>query len=238
MSILNQTGINSGKELKKGEYMEVKEMHIDLRPREKLFANGVKYLSDKELLAIILGSGIKGKGVFSLSEEILNVIDSKSSNIDIDSLTSISGMGKAKAALLSAAMEFSRRILIPEKNKISSPSDIYPAVKHYADRHQETFLSVSLNGAHEIIKIRIVSIGLVNRTLVHPREVYADPIGDRAAAIIVAHNHPSGNTKPSSEDREVTNILKKSGKILGIELLDHIVFSDTGFYSFLENGEI
>ena len=218
--------------------MEVKEMSVAERPREKLFTNGAKYLSDRELLSIILGSGIRGKGVYSLSDEILKVLDAENYSVDINTLSSVSGMGKAKTALLSAAVEFSRRILVPEKNRISAPTDIYPVIKHYANRRQETFLSVSLNGAHEVIRIRVVSIGLVNRTLVHPREVFADPLADRAAAVIVCHNHPSGNTDPSPDDREVTDILKKAGKILGIELLDHIIFSDSGFYSFLEKGEI
>ncbi len=218
--------------------MEVKEMSVAERPREKLFTNGAKYLSDRELLSIILGSGIRGKGVYSLSDEILKVLDAENYSVDINTLSSVSGMGKAKTALLSAAVEFSRRILVPEKNRISAPTDIYPVIKHYANRRQETFLSVSLNGAHEVIRIRVVSIGLVNRTLVHPREVFADPLADRAAAVICAHNHPSGNTDPSPDDREVTDILKKAGKILGIELLDHIIFSDSGFYSFLEKGDI
>ncbi len=218
--------------------MEVREMAASDKPREKLFSNGVKYLSDRELLSIIIGSGIKGKGVYSLSDEILKILDAENYSVDINTLKSVSGMGKAKTALLSAAVEFSRRILVPEKSRISSPTDIYPVVRHYANRRQETFLSVSLNGAHEVIKIRVVSIGLVNRTLVHPREVFADPLADRAAALIVCHNHPSGNTDPSPDDREVTDILKKAGKILGIELLDHIIFSETNFYSFLEKGEI
>ena len=218
--------------------MEVREMPEEDRPREKLFINGVKYLSDRELLSIIIGSGIKGKGVGSLSDEILKILDSGNYAVDEKTLTSVVGMGRAKTALLSASVEFSRRILVPDKNRISSPSDIYPVIKHYANRRQETFLSVSLNGAHEVINIRVVSIGLVNRTIVHPREVFADPLADRAAAIICAHNHPSGNTDPSPDDREVTEILKKAGKILGIELLDHIIFSETGFYSFLEKGEI
>ena len=218
--------------------MEVREMAVEERPREKLFTNGVKYLTDRELLSIIIGSGIKGKGVSSLSDEVLKILDSGNYSVEMETLTSVAGMGRAKTALLSAAVEFSRRILVPEKNRISSPSDIYPVIKHYANRRQETFLSVSLNGAHEVIRIRVVSIGLVNRTLVHPREVFADPLADRAAAVICAHNHPSGNTDPSPDDREVTDILKKAGKILGIELLDHIIFSEAGFYSFLEKGEI
>ena len=146
--------------------MEVKEMTAEERPREKLFSNGVKYLTDRELLSIIIGSGIKGKGVYSLSDEILKVLDSDNYSVDEKTLTSVVGIGKAKTALLSAAIEFSRRILVPDKNRISAPSDIYPVIRHYANRRQETFLSVSLNGAHEVIKIRVVSIGLVNRTLV------------------------------------------------------------------------
>ena len=113
-----------------------------------------------------------------------------------------------------------------------------PAIRHYADRKQEHFLSVSLNGAHEIIAVRVVSIGLVNRTIVHPREVFADPLTDRAAAVVVAHNHPSGQVQPSMEDRDVTRRLKSAGDTLGMKLLDHVVFSTLGYYSFLEHGEL
>lgn len=97
---------------------------------------------------------------------------------------------------------------------------------------------LSLNGAYEISHIRVVSIGLVNRTMVHPREVFAQPVQDRAAAVICAHNHPSGNTEPSKEDEDVTKLLKNAGKLLGIELLDHIIFSTKGYYSFAENGKL
>ena len=111
--------------------MEVKEMAASDRPREKLFINGVKYLSDRELLSIIIGSGIKGKGVNSLSDEILKILDSGNYTVDEKTLTSVVGMGRAKTALLSAAVEFSRRILVAEKNRISAPSDIHPVIKHY-----------------------------------------------------------------------------------------------------------
>ena len=105
-------------------------------------------------------------------------------------------------------------------------------------RKQEHFLCVSLNGANEVIQTRVVSVGLVNKTQVHPREVFADPITDRASAVIVAHNHPAGGTSPSREDREVTQQLKFAGETLGIRLLDHIIFDRKGYYSFLEKGEI
>jgi len=121
---------------------------------------------------------------------------------------------------------------------VRAPSDILPVVERFAERRQECFLSISLNGAHEITATRIVTVGLVNRTVVHPREVFADPITDRAAAVIVAHNHPSGSLEPSAEDSEVTRRLVSAGQLLGIPVLDHIIFSSRGYYSFLEHNEL
>ena len=135
-------------------------------------------------------------------------------------------------------MELARRYIAPAKVRIAFPVDVLPLISHFADRKQEYFLAVSLNGAHEVIATRVVSIGLVNRTVVHPREVYADPITDRAAAIVVAHNHPSGCVDPSREDRDVTRRLVSAGQTLGIQLLDHVIFSTAGYYSFLEKGEL
>ena len=111
-------------------------------------------------------------------------------------------------------------------------------IQHYADRKQEHFLCVSLNGSNEVIAVRIISVGLVNKTHVHPREVFADAITDRASAVIVAHNHPSGNVEPSKEDMEITKQLKSAGEILGIKLLDHIIFNRINYFSFLEKSEI
>jgi DNA repair protein RadC len=115
---------------------------------------------------------------------------------------------------------------------------VLPLIRHYADRRQEHFLCVSLNGANEIIATRVVSVGLVNKTQVHPREVFADPITDRASAVIVAHNHPSGSLEPSKEDIDITGQLRSAGEILGIRLLDHVIFNSKGYYSFLEKGLI
>jgi DNA repair protein RadC len=113
-----------------------------------------------------------------------------------------------------------------------------PWVRHYGDRRQEHFLCISLNGANEVITTRVVSVGLVNKTQVHPREVFAEPITDRASAVILAHNHPSGNLSPSKEDLQITRQLKEAGETLGITVLDHIIFSQKGHYSFLEQGEL
>ena len=186
----------------------------------------------------MLGSGIRGKNIFALADEIVHQIDSRGMNMGIEELIKTDGLGLAKATTLAASFEFARRRLLPSTMRIRFPKDILPAVAHYADRPQEYFICLSLNGAHEITHTRVVSIGLVNRTMVHPREVFSDPIKDRAAAIICAHNHPSGSTEPSKEDRDVTEMIKQAGKILGIELLDHIIFSPRGYYSFAERKEL
>ncbi len=186
----------------------------------------------------MLGTGTRRKSVYSLAREVLPIIDRLSGKITPEGLQGVSGLGSAKAALLSASVEFARRQLCPERRRIAFPADVLPLVRHFADRKQEHFICLSLNGAHEVCAVRVVSVGLVNRTIVHPREVFADPVTDRAAAVIVCHNHPSGNVDPSSEDREVTRRLGAAGETLGIPLLDHLVFSERAYYSFLEHGEI
>ena len=122
--------------------------------------------------------------------------------------------------------------------KISQPWHVLPVLKKYRNRKQEEFVVITLNGAHGIIKTRSIGKGLINRCLVHPREVFRMAISDNAAAVILSHNHPSGNVEPSTEDIEITNRLKSAGKIIGIEIIDHIIITKNGFYSFLEEGKI
>lgn len=208
------------------------------RPREKLLQKGAEGLSDLELIAILLGSGTKGHDVMKLADRILKALDSNKTKPDVEELQKIEGVGLAKATLIAAALEFARRRIRPEGLKISFPQDVLPLIHHYADRKQEHFICISVNGANEVIASRVVTVGLVNRTQVHPREVFSDPITDRASAIIIAHNHPSGALAPSREDIEITKQIKTSGEILGIRLLDHIIFNHRGNYSFLEHGEL
>jgi DNA repair protein RadC len=208
------------------------------RPREKLQEKGAESLSDLELLAILVGKGTKNFDVLAVAERILQILDSSNERFELETLQQIEGIGLAKATLIAAALEFARRRIRPEGLRINSPTDVLPLILHLADRKQEHFICVSLNGANEVITHRVVSVGLLNKTQVHPREVFADPITDRAAAIIVAHNHPSGDLQPSQEDVEVTKRLRVSGETLGVKLLDHIIFSHRGYYSFLEHGEI
>ncbi len=176
--------------------------------------------------------------VMTLATELARVIDEKGLEVKAEDLTQFEGVGNAKAALILAAVEFARRRIKPEGSKIVTPADLLPHVRHYADRKQEHFLCATINGANEILNIRVVSIGLIDRSPVHPREVFADALSDRASGVIVAHNHPSGSLEPSPHDITITAQLKAAGAILGIELLDHIIFNRTGYFSFLEGGKL
>jgi DNA repair protein RadC len=208
------------------------------RPREKLVARGASALSDQELLAILLGKGTPQMDVMTLAAKVAKVVDNKGLDVRVEDLTSFDGVGEAKATLILAAIEFARRRIKPEGVKITTPSDIIPLIRHFADRKQEHFLSITVNGANEVLNVRVVSIGLVDRTPVHPREVFADVVADRASGIIIAHNHPAGSLEPSVADIEATRQLTQAGEIMGIQLLDHIIFNRNGYFSFLESGRL
>ncbi len=212
----------------------IEDSFIDVR--ERIFRLGTQAISDTDLLAAILGSGISGKSVTRLAQEVLDLVDQGKALVDASILKRVSGMGEAKACAIASTIELGRRFFSIQDKRIAMPKDVFPLISHFADRKQEHFLCVSLNGAHEVNAVRVISIGLVNKTVVHPREVFADPITDRACAVIIAHNHPSGNVEPSQEDIEITRRLKSAGEILGIPVLDHLVFSRTSFFSFVEHG--
>lgn len=206
--------------------------------RERMIRFGSSAVSDLDLIIAILGSGIPGRPVRRLAREVLGLVSEGKTPLDLRTLSAISGMGDAKSCAIAAALELGRRLYGAHGKQITCPRDMYPLLLHFADRKHEHFIVISLNGAHEVHAIREVSKGLINRTMVHSREVFADPITDRACAIIVAHNHPSGNLEPSQEDLDITQRLRQSGEILGIPVLDHLIFSDSGFFSFAEHGLI
>lgn len=210
------------------------ECAVDVR--ERLMASGASRLSDTELMAAILGTGTSGKPVARLAAEILAIMEDGRSELNFDVLRKVSGMGDAKISAVAASMELGRRLYGVRGKRVTSPKDVFPLIAHFADARQERFFTVSLNGAHEVIQTRIVSAGLINRTLIHPREVFSDALTDRACAVVVAHNHPSGQLEPSAEDREVTRRLREASGIIGIPLLDHLVFSPEGYFSFVEHG--
>ena len=209
----------------------------DKRPRERLLRSGPESLSDLDLLSIILVSGIQGKNVTLLAQELLSKLDKEKNIPPVKELCRLTGLGVSKACIVAAMLEFGRRKWASGQ-RIRHPGHIFNLIRHHADRRQERFLCLSLNGAHEVLAVRIVTIGLVNRTIIHPREVFADPILDRASAIAVAHNHPSGNLRPSEEDNEITMKLKAAADILGLNFLDHLIFSESFYFSFRQEGLI
>ena len=216
----------------------VTELYEGDRPREKLLAKGPQALKDYELIAAVLGSGTKDRDVLKIAKGVEKLLKDDFSGVTIEKLTTVHGLGPAKAAQLLAAIELSRRHLNRSGERIACAEDVWRALKEYHDRKQEYFLSITLDGAGHIIEKRIVTMGTLNQSLVHPRELFADAIVDRAAGIVIAHNHPSGRAFPSAEDRRVTGRIQEAARILGIELVDHVILTREGWYSFAEEGEL
>jgi len=216
----------------------IKDIPEFSRPREKLKEKGVQALSDTELIAIILGSGIKGQDVRAIASKIARLIVDNKDKLSLETLLTVEGIGIAKASQILAGFELARRYIVKESIKIKEAKDVLPLLNDIAGKKQEYFVCISLNGTNEVIEKRIVTVGLLDKTQVHPREVFADVITDRAAAVIFAHNHPSGELKPSSSDLKIHEQLTEAGKILGINVLDQIIVSKKGYYSFQEEGLI
>ena len=220
---------------------QMRDIEESNRPREKIMRLGVSALSDKELIAAIIGRGIVGHGVMAISAEIVQLL--QDDNLTFRELTLIKGVGQSKAALLLACFEISRRYGKKEDRppiRISSPENILELREISSLRYerQEHFVVITLNGANEVITPHIISKGTVNQSLVHPREVFSEAIIERAASIICVHNHPSGNLTPSSEDEAITRQLIQAGTILSIPLLDHIIVSKNGLQSLRELGNV
>ena len=220
---------------------------VDERPRERLVRYGVESLSLQELLALIISRGVKGESVINISQKLIATFGSliKISEASIEELEMIKGLGLAKICQLKACFEISKRLTKDENlniNKgviIKSPKDLAPLLKgKIINFHKEHFIVTSLDSRNKIISIDIISIGTLNSSLIHPRETFESAIRNHAAGIIISHNHPSGELKPSGDDLVVTDNLVKSGKLLGIEIVDHIIFSKKGYFSFKEKNII
>ncbi len=212
------------------------ELHVFEKPREKLLQRGVNALSNEELTAILLGSGVQGKDVRKLAREVAALLEREFENLTVEKLCKVHGLGHAKASQLLASLELSRRLLQPNPRRIFSAKAVYETLYDYRDRRQEHFVVMTLDGASHIINIRTVFIGTLTQSIVHPREVFADAIADRAAGIIVAHNHPSGTLHASHADIRITERLKEVGSLVGIELLDHVILTRNGYFSFSDEG--
>ncbi len=204
--------------------------------RELVLQKGLSFPSDSELVMLILGSGSKAVPVEPLSRKVLEVIKESPAGEIVPRLGCINGMGNSKVLAVAAALELGRRRCGYLKAVVNTPEEVIPYVRQYAMEQREHFICVSLNGAHEILAIRVVSIGTTTRTIVHPREVFSEPVAEHASAVICCHNHPCGPCLPSTADSETTRVLQESSEILGIQFLDHIIISRDGYYSFMEHG--
>ena len=205
-------------------------------PREKIEERGVKSLSDKELIMLLVGSGSPGHSIADVAEDILTVLD-RSGSPSVNSLKYIPGVGSAKASVVLAALELGRRRQEKKAKVLRRPEDIWQEVKHYAERNQEQLLVLSFNGAGELLDTTVATVGLVDKVVMHPREIFAEAIKERAVAVVIVHNHPSGCTEPSEADRFLTKKITAAGKLLGIKVLDHLIISKNGYYSFRERGD-
>jgi len=202
------------------------------RPREKLQIKGPAALSDFELLQALIGSGNAQVDVATIAQASLKLIQKYGADVTYEQLQTVVGLGSAKITEILAAIELSKRYLMSSDQPIiDSPEKAVEQLADIRDKKQEYFVCLTLDGANRLIAKRIITIGTLTASLVHPREVFADAITDRAASIIVAHNHPSGILKPTQADIAVTERLQDSARLLGIHLVDHVIVSKTGFVS-------
>jgi DNA repair protein RadC len=222
----------------------VRDLPRQERPRERLQKFGPEALSAQELLALVIGRGIPKKSVMNIAQELLARFGNIKaiSQATIEELSQIKGIGLAKAAQIKACFELGRREeLEPEliNFNIKDPESVVKAIRaSIKDKAKEHFKLILLNPRNKIIGISTISIGTLNASLVHPREVFKDAITHSAASVVLAHNHPSGDPEPSEDDIKITKKLVESGKILGIDVIDHIVVGKNRFLSFKERGLI
>lgn len=216
---------------------KIKDLPLFERPREKLLRYGVSRLKDEELLAIIFSTGKKDKDVLSLSKKVLEIInEEKINNLNSDDLKEIDWLGIVKKCQFLAVVELGRRWFGSKKRRlILQPKDIWDELREYRDKKKEYFFAYYLDSRNTEIKKELISIGNLNQSIAHPREIFEPAIRYLAAQIILVHNHPSGETEPSEEDLILTKKMIEAGKILGIKIIDHIIIAKDSYFSFAEN---
>lgn len=217
------------------QYGTLRDMPRVKKPRERLLEKGPKALKDHELLAILLGAGYRGKNVLEVSRRILSAFPPEQlASISIDRLLQIKGIGPAKACIIQAAFELSRRSLSVDHEilpMVRTPKDVADMVTDIRDRKKEHFVVLYLNARNQLIHKETVSIGTLNANIVHPREVFQPAIAHSAASIVLVHNHPSGDTSPSTDDIQLTERMIKAGELMGIDVLDHVIVGQRDFFS-------
>jgi len=225
------------------QYYSIKNWAKDERPREKLLAHSAEVLSNSELLAILINHGTKNKSAIELAKEILEAGKNnlqELGKLSVKELTKIKGIGEAKAITIVAAMELGRRRQASdalEKKTIASSSDIASFLQSkIKDNRREVFAVLFLNRANKINHFEIISEGGITGTVADPRIILKKALEEDAVNIVLAHNHPSGSLKPSRADEELTNKIKEAARYFDIRVLDHIIVSDLGYYSFADEG--
>ena len=223
----------------------IKDIPKSDRPIERLINNGAEFLSDSEILAILIKTGTREKSAKSIADEILKKYKSLNElkNINLEQLTKIKGIGVTKAVSILAAFELSRRInnqiISLNETKITNSSLVFEYYKNkIGDKNQEYFYCLYLNTAKKVIKDKLLFIGTVNKSVVHPREIFKEAYLLSASGIICVHNHPAGSVFPSKEDINLTNKLVEIGELLGVKIIDHVIITNNNYYSFFENNDI
>jgi DNA repair protein RadC len=224
-------------------HLRISDIQPEDRPRERLIKYGPSGLSESELLSIILRIGTKGENVLNMSSRILSLYNIQQlSRVSLTGLQQIPGIGSVKAAEIVALFELARRLesfTEEEKPRISSPEAVYRFIyPKLREQKKESFIALYLDTKNQLIREEIISIGSLNANIVHPREVFKTAIAESAAAIIVAHNHPSGDPAPSQNDIDITRKLIETGRIVGIDLYDHIITGNGRFLSMKEQNLI
>jgi DNA repair protein RadC len=221
--------------------LTLKQLPESERPRERLIQEGSESLTDAELLAIVLGSGSPSESALQLAQRLIKEGGEleKLARMSVIELCNFHGIGEAKAAQLKASLELARRLQSSNNpgEQFSNSQAVYRRFRaELGSQSQEEFWSVSLNAKNKFLARHFISRGTLTSSLVHPREVFEKAIRDSAAAMIVVHNHPSGDPDPSPEDRKITSILAEGGRLLGIPLLDHVIIASKSYFSFKDSG--
>jgi DNA repair protein RadC len=215
--------------------IRIKDMPLSLRPREKLLAVGAKNLSEGELLAILLGTGTTKLNALALGEKVMKQFSLQKLDGQFESLIKYQGVGKAKAARIAAALELGERLFAPTtvtKITIKTAQDVLAEVRDIADKKQEYLIVLYLNARHELVLKEVVGMGTLNSLRITPKEIFSHALQTPCASIIVVHNHPSNDPEPSDDDIAFTRRIHEAGEVMGIPLVDHVIVSKSGYFSF------
>lgn len=208
----------------------------DIDIRRLTLKKGLSWPNDRELIMLILGTGSRNMPVECMAERIIKVLCGYNPSQWVEKMCAIEGVGASKALAIAAAMELGRRYNRNPQAVVNTPKDVIPFIKHYSMQSAEHFVCVTINGAREIISIRVLCVGSGNKVLLKPSEIFSEALIEHASGIVLCHNHPGGKAEPSNEDIKTTAVLEEAASLLGLALVDHLIITRNSYFSFLENG--